>query len=79
MISDDLKTALEAELIDDEKVVQAIASLSEVELAVLAKDILKARATSFLNDLTNEQLKYVAARDSKTLDKIAEEVISEPV
>jgi len=78
VISDDLKTALQTDFGNSQTATLAIASLSGIELAEIAKNILKARAQAFMKELTQEQLEYIQSPiNLPSLKRIATEIINE--
>lgn len=77
MSANDLKDALQSDFETSPTATMAIASLSEVELAQIAKNILKARAEVFMKELSQDKLDYVINRSGISLKKIAQDIITE--
>ena len=78
MVADDLMDALQSDFQTSQIATLAIASLSEIELAEIAKNILKARAEVFLKELSQEELSYVImVPNAPSLKKIAQDIIEE--
>lgn len=77
MSANDLKDALQSDFETSPTATMAIASLSEVELAQIAKNILKARAEVFMKELSQDKLDYVIIRSGISLKKIAQDIVTE--
>lgn len=78
MSANDLKDALQSDFETSPTATLAIASLSGIELAEIAKNILKARAEVFMKKLTQEQLEYIQSPiNLPSLKRIATEIINE--